>query len=372
MTRNYNIEVSIQIIIACSSQFLASFLVRRHYSVLVHIMPLCYLFSYANPLYEELITVEQVFGAIITNSIIFMYGIFLSYHWLMNSIIVSIFTILNLSQIVKSTHLPLDTGYQITFILSSYVWTFVLYYYFEFKLRHEFAERIKNQENLENVKNILENLPDPIVVLNGDTIEYKNSKFMKTFSTKDMVDPVFISKETGVAYCLNDAAECDSNPIFQYQEEEYYEINKCSISFGKAKTELYTLKDISAFMKLEQTITDKKVEQMLTATMSHEMRNPLNAMLQMHDVMEPHVVGEEGRLLWKVSKNSCIFLLYLIHDMQDYFNLKQNIFVSKKSWFDLTDSMEDLVDLFTPNAGSKGVTIEFKQNLSLPRLIYND
>ena len=65
---------------------------------------------------------------------------------------------------------------------------------------------MKNLENLENVKAILENLPDPIVVVNDSVIEYKNTKFISTFTTSDILDPVFVNKVTGIPYVLKDAA----------------------------------------------------------------------------------------------------------------------------------------------------------------------
>lgn len=43
--------------------------------------------------------------------------------------------------------------------------------------------------------------------------------------------------------------------------------------------------------------------------MSHEMRNPLNAMMQMHEVLDTYVTSDEGKKSLKVSKNSCAFLL---------------------------------------------------------------
>ena len=92
---------------------------------------------------------------------------------------------------------------------------------------------------------------------------------------------------------------------------------------------------MTVLVKLEETTTEKNIQNMLTATMSHEMRNPLNAMLSMHDVLNSYIPSEEGRLNLKISRNSCIFLLTLIEDMQDYCQIKQGAFVKKETWFNL-------------------------------------
>lgn len=127
-------------------------------------------------------------------------------------------------------------------------------------------------------------------------------------------------------YTMKEAANTPHDPVFIYEDNKYFSIKRTTCNFGSHLADLFTLKDLTSMMKLEEMTTEKKVEELLTATMSHEMRNPLNAMLQMHDVMEPHIESEQGKRGWKVSKNSCIFLLYLINDMQDYFSIKQGTF----------------------------------------------
>ena len=57
--------------------------------------------------------------------------------------------------------------------------------------------------------------------------------------------------------------------------------------------------------------------------MSHEMTNPLNAILQMHDVVEPLLESnEDGKRNLSISRSSCLVLLMKIHDMIDYFKIK--------------------------------------------------
>ena len=58
---------------------------------------------------------------------------------------------------------------------------------------------------------------------------------------------------------------------------------------------------------------------MLTATVSHEMRTPLNAIITLIHNMERYVENPKGVRLMKVIQNSAKMLLSLVNDMLDIF-----------------------------------------------------
>jgi signal transduction histidine kinase len=67
-------------------------------------------------------------------------------------------------------------------------------------------------------------------------------------------------------------------------------------------------------MKLENHF-----KEMLTATVSHEMRTPLNAIIGLLSTLEHFVPSNEGKRLLKVINSSAQILLYLVNDMLDIF-----------------------------------------------------
>ena len=61
----------------------------------------------------------------------------------------------------------------------------------------------------------------------------------------------------------------------------------------------------------------------MQATAQHEMRNPLNAMLSMQELMKCHI-SAEGQKFLDVSISSCKLLLFLVNDMIDFHLIKTN------------------------------------------------
>lgn len=73
---------------------------------------------------------------------------------------------------------------------------------------------------------------------------------------------------------------------------------------------------------------------MITATVSHEMRTPINAILTILATLEL-MIGDNAELqrMCKIIKNSCKLLLYLVNDMLDIFMIKTGKFEKNEEMF---------------------------------------
>lgn len=66
--------------------------------------------------------------------------------------------------------------------------------------------------------------------------------------------------------------------------------------------------------------------EMITATVSHDMKTPINAVVGLLENLEHFIKEEEGQTLLKVIKNSSNILLYLVSDILDFFEIKNDKF----------------------------------------------
>jgi signal transduction histidine kinase len=66
---------------------------------------------------------------------------------------------------------------------------------------------------------------------------------------------------------------------------------------------------------------------MITATVSHEMRTPINAIMMQLENLEILLKGQkECQRMTRIIKNSSKLLLYLVNDMLDVYMLKNGKF----------------------------------------------
>jgi signal transduction histidine kinase len=82
------------------------------------------------------------------------------------------------------------------------------------------------------------------------------------------------------------------------------------------------MRNISELSKLEYARSLERVSEIMIASTSHDMRTPLNTIINMHRLIESQI-DDENLLKWlHVSNCSTNLLLFLVNDTLDYFQIK--------------------------------------------------
>lgn len=64
----------------------------------------------------------------------------------------------------------------------------------------------------------------------------------------------------------------------------------------------------------------------MIASTSHDMRTPLNTIINMNELIEQNTDKKEVKKLVQMSKNTTFLFSSLINDTLDFFQIKQNKF----------------------------------------------
>lgn len=79
----------------------------------------------------------------------------------------------------------------------------------------------------------------------------------------------------------------------------------------------------------------------MIASTSHDMRTPLNTIMNMHKLVE-NKVTDPNVLKWlNVSKTSVNILIYLVNDTLDYYQIRSGKFNLRPSTFKIRDIIEN-------------------------------
>lgn len=108
------------------------------------------------------------------------------------------------------------------------------------------------------------------------------------------------------------------------------------------------------------------------ATVSHEVRTPLNGILGMADLLADTRLDPEQATYVRAVKTSGEVLLSLIDDILDFSKIEAGKIALVQEPFDLRSLVENVVELLAPRAQGKGIEIASFVSPDLPPLVLGD
>lgn len=106
------------------------------------------------------------------------------------------------------------------------------------------------------------------------------------------------------------------------------------------------IKNLTPVIHYEKLKIENHFYEMLTATVSHDMKTPLNAINGLLNNLDIFISDSTGLRFLNIIKNSSKFLGYLVNDLMDFFAIKNGKFNKEMKWVDVKHSFKELLDLF--------------------------
>lgn len=102
-------------------------------------------------------------------------------------------------------------------------------------------------------------------------------------------------------------------------EEDVYELRSKQMLFDQQTCHLIIIRDITDLVKTEYARSIEKLSEVMIASTSHDMRTPLNSILNMLHLLQDMVTDSQLAQMIRVAINSSQLLLFLVSDTLDYF-----------------------------------------------------
>eukprot|EP00347_Sterkiella_histriomuscorum_P015708 403355989 len=230
---------------------------------------------------------------------------------------------------------------------------------YEIKTTTNFENDIPHQ-NLSNIHDLDEE--ELIENINGDEVDDNMRNYDQSNQDKQLLPHIANS---------NNILERDNQLSLIYEQyshqnqpnqpELYSEIVNLKLQnmhFLNKELKLILFHRITGFVKYEKLKMENNFYEMITATVSHDMRTPINAITGLIEGIEQMVTNEEGKKLIKVIKNSSKILLFLVNDILDFFKLKNGKFKSRLFKTDVKAAVNELIDMFELVAIEKKVELK--------------
>ena len=111
---------------------------------------------------------------------------------------------------------------------------------------------------------------------------------------------------------------------------------------------------------------------MLTATVSHDLRTPLNSMIGLLSNLDKFIKDPQGKRFLSIIRNSSSFMLFLVNDLLDFFQIKNGKFRKNFKWVNIGDDFRELMDMFRVGTDEKGLQLYYEQAPNLPNKLHVD
>ena len=108
------------------------------------------------------------------------------------------------------------------------------------------------------------------------------------------------------------------------------------------------------------------------ATMSHEIRTPMNGVLGMTEMLLGTALTESQRNYTKLVKRSGEHLLVIINDILDFSKIEAGKLSIEYINFNLWDLLDDINNIYTPQAQAKSLALDFDIANDIPIAICGD
>ena len=175
-------------------------------------------------------------------------------------------------------------------------------------------------EKLLSFYKITENKEENDTPLAETLSNYYNTNELQQISTSDLLD----EKEPIIKFLtLNTVSEASfDNSAFKTsknkEKRRYFEIKIAKIGWEKQPCLLVIFNDNTNLRKIIELQNLDEYKNRLLATVSHDLRTPLNGLLGILEVVTPQISEQEAKNSLIIAQRSGNLLLYMINDFLDF------------------------------------------------------
>ncbi len=151
----------------------------------------------------------------------------------------------------------------------------------------------------------------------------------------------------------------------------YYNMNWTQINFADSSCIAFIIRDETALVELGKKKEEENYSKRLVASITHDLRTPLNGIMGIADALEEFVYPS-GKHFLGLVKNTGMLMLYLINDVLDMVQIEAKKLRLRKAMYSPKEIIEETIQLMKFNFTQKAVNLVLSFAHNIPKEIFSD
>lgn len=131
-------------------------------------------------------------------------------------------------------------------------------------------------------------------------------------------------------------------------------------------------KFIEVWRQKEAALQNSQLTKLLLANSAHEVRTPLNAIINYLEIALEGAIDQETRENLSKSHSASKSLIYVINDLLDLTKTEEGHNLIKEEVFDLPSTVREATDMFAGDAKRKQIEYQLVENPGVPQYVLGD
>ena len=312
--------------------------------------------------------------------------------WIFTTIFNTVLNILLLRNFITLYRINGIGGSLMTITFPTCIWAIAISYFDERAYKKVLFHLNRSYEHISSFETLINNIPNQIVIISAQdfSIKYLNSKTkhffgidtdisalldkLKLIKNSDDLNSNLIGKcrellinENAIFEPINEERKDDFtnfNAVWENNSNNsfFFDIKIGISQWKNEKAMLLIMNDISSKIQFLKELNEYK--DLLLASVSHDLRTPLNCIMGNLDLMEE--LNDFGILKCvQTTQSSCKILLSLINDILDYSQISNKKLKLNNDFFSLEEMINELTNMFISQTQKKKIDLhnELSQKL---------